>query len=179
MLKFSVLFSLILCLVSCVDLSKNNQISELSSLSKRVDNIQQEFELLKKDTISEIIYAMNENSEKIKANIGEDTLTVQIARNLDAYKKIYRKLTSIEAYDEKFLFGSQDIKNSIEKLSNDITKGSGDREKYDQFLSFERSKVLELEKLLRNVKKLQSESIETFQKIQPAIASFADQLSDN
>jgi len=48
MLKFSVLFSLILCLVSCVDLSKNNQISELSSLSKRVDNIQQEFELLKK-----------------------------------------------------------------------------------------------------------------------------------
>ena len=177
MLKFSVLFSLILCLVSCVDLSKNNQISELSSLSKRIDNIQQEFELLKKDTISEIIYAMNETSEKIKANIGEDTLTVQIARNLDAYKKIYRKLTSIEAYDEKFLFGSQDIKNSIEKLTNDIQKGSGDREKYDEFLAFEKSKVVELEKLLKDVKKLQSESIETFQKIHPAITSFADQLS--
>jgi len=179
MLKFSVLFSLILCIVSCVDLSKKNQLTELTQLSKRVDSIQQEFELLKKDTISEIIYAMNQTSEKIKTNIGDDTLSLQIARKLDSYKKVYRKLTSIEAYDEKFLFGSQDIKNSIEKLSNDITKGSGDREKYDQFLSFERSKVLELEKLLSNVKKLQSESIETFQKIHPAIASFADQLSDN
>jgi hypothetical protein len=179
MLKFSVLFSLILCLVSCVDLSKKNQLTELTQLSKRVDSIQQEFELLKKDTISEIIYTMNQTSEKIKTNIGDDTLTLQIARKLDSYKKVYRKLTSIEAYEEKFLFGSQDIKNSIEKLSNDITKGSGDREKYDQFLSFERSKVLELEKLLSNVKKLQSESIETFQKIHPAIASFADQLSDN
>ncbi|NDF60341.1 MAG: hypothetical protein EB100_04600, partial [Crocinitomicaceae bacterium] len=103
----------------------------------------------------------------------------RVQAKLDSYKKVYRKLTSIEAYEEKFLFGSQDIKNSIEKLSNDITKGSGDREKYDQFLSFERSKVLELEKLLSNVKKLQSESIETFQKIHPAISSFADQLSDN
>ena len=179
MLRYSVLFSLILYLVSCVDLSKNNQISELSNLSKRVDNIQQEFELLKKDTISEIIYAMNETSEKIKANIGEDTLTVQIARNLDAYKKIYRKLTSIEAYDEKFLFGSQEIKNSIEKLTTDIQKGSGDREKYDEFLRFETSKVVALEKLLKDVKKLQNESIETFQKIHPAITSFADQLSAN
>jgi len=39
--------------------------------------------------------------------------------------------------------------------------------------------VVELEKLLKDVKKLQSESIETFQKIHPAITSFADQLSAN
>ena len=178
MLRVSILFSFILFLVSCVDLSKKNQLTELTQLSKRVDSIQQEFELLKKDTISEIIYSMNQTSDKIKTNIGDDTLSLQIARKLDSYKKVYRKLTSIEAYDEKFLFGSQDIKNSIEKLSNDITKGNGDREKYDQFLTFERSKVIELEKLLSNVKKLQSESIETFQKIHPAISSFADQLSD-
>ena len=178
MLRVSILFSFILFLVSCVDLSKKNQLTELTQLSKRVDSIQQEFELLKKDTISEIIYSMNQTSDKIKTNIGDDTLSLQIAGKLDSYKKVYRKLTSIEAYDEKFLFGSQDIKNSIEKLSNDITKGNGDREKYDQFLTFERSKVIELEKLLSNVKKLQSESIETFQKIHPAISSFADQLSD-
>jgi len=177
MLRFSVLFSLIFCFISCVDLSKNKQITELSNLTKKVDTIQQEFELLKKDTISEIIYAMNETSEKIKTNIGDDSISVQIARALDQYKKIYRKLTSIEAYDEKFLFGSQDIKNRIEKLTTDIKKGSGDREKYNQFIAFEKSKVLELEKLIKDVKKLQNESIETFQKIHPGISSFADQLS--
>ena len=177
MIKLSILSIVIICCASCVDFSKKNHLSELSHLSQRVDSIQIVFEELKKDTLSEIIYAINQTSDVIKSKIGDDTLSLDIAKKIDLYRKTYRKLTSIEAYDEKFLFGSQALKNSIENLTKDIQKGNGDRDKYEQNLSFEKNKVQELETLLSNVKKLQKEGIESFLKIHPAIKTFADKLS--
>ena len=95
MIKLSILSIVIICCASCVDFSKKNQLSELSHLSQRVDSIQIVFEELKKDTLSEIIYAINQTSDVIKTKIGDDTLSLDIAKKIDLYRKTYRKLTSI------------------------------------------------------------------------------------
>ena len=150
-MKFFVFLTLIVGLVSCHDVAKKQQLEELSILNKRVDHIQREYEALKNDTVSEIIYTMKELKYRVKFDIEGDTLSIDIAKKLDAYNRIYKKLNLVETYGEKILFGSQKVKNSIENLTNDIKNGDGDRANYDKFLAFETDKVDNLQQIVEDM----------------------------
>ena len=176
-MKFFVFLTLIVGLVSCHDVAKKQQLEELSILNKRVDHIQREFEALKNDTVSEIIYTMKELKYRVKFDIEGDTLSIDIAKKLDAYNRIYKKLNLVETYGEKILFGSQKVKNSIENLTNDIKNGDGDRANYDKFLAFETDKVDNLQQIVEDMTKLQKENIRAYIHIKDAVEHFAAELA--
>lgn len=169
----------LLIFTSCLDLSKQQHLDQLSILDKRVDSIQVEFEQLKKDTIEEIIYTMKETNIKIKDNIGDDTIDIDMAKKLEEYGKIFRQLSAIEGYNNKILFGSQEIKNSVGKLYRDIESGNGERVNYENFVKFETKKVKNLHHLLIDLEHLQHENIQAFQKVQPEIEKFVFSISEN
>ena len=166
-------------LTSCHDMAKNKQLRQLKSLENRVTTLQRSFEILKKDTIAEIIYAMKDINGKIKTTIGEDTLTVSQAKALNNYKKIYRKLTSIEGYSDKFLFASQNELNALEALKTDIQKAKGERENYDENILKENRKVNKLEDLYQFVEKLQKESIVGYFLVNEEIIDIIKALEEN
>lgn len=159
MVRIISLIALLSIFASCHDMAKNKQLRHLKSLENRVATLQRNFEILKKDTIAEIIYAMNDVNNKIKRTIGDDTLTVSQVKALNNYKKIYRKLESIEGYSDKFLFASQNELNALDALKTDIQKAKGEREKYDENILKENRKVNKLEDLYQFVEKLQKESV--------------------
>ena len=70
-MKFFIFFIFLFSLVACHDVAKKQQLEELSILDKRVDHIQREYENLKKDTVSEIIYTMKELKYRVKFDIEE------------------------------------------------------------------------------------------------------------
>ena len=100
-MKFFAFLLLLVGLVSCHDVAKKQQLKELSILDKRVDKIQRAYEALKKDTVSEIIYTMKELKYQIKFDIEGDTLSIDMAKKLDAYNRIYKKLNLVETYGQK------------------------------------------------------------------------------
>jgi vacuolar-type H+-ATPase subunit I/STV1 len=169
----------LLVLTSCLDMSKQQHLDQLSNLDKRIDSIQVEFEQLKKDTIEEIIYTMKETNIKIKDNIGDDTIDLETAKKLEDYGKIFRQLSAVEGYNNKILFGSQEVKNSVEKLYRDIESGNGERVNYEKFVKFETKKVKELHSLLIDLERVQRENIQAFQKVNPEIEKFLSSLSEN
>ena len=65
-MKYLLNSCLLLLLVSCHDMAKKEQLSVLSKELQKVMSIQQSFEDLKKDTISEIIYRMEETKKNVK-----------------------------------------------------------------------------------------------------------------
>lgn len=160
-------------------MSKQQHLDQLSNLDKRIDSIQVEFEQLKKDTIEEIIYTMKETNIKIKDNIGDDTIDLGTAKKLEDYGKIFRQLSAVEGYNNKILFGSQEVKNSVEKLYRDIESGNGERVNYEKFVKFETKKVKELHSLLIDLERVQRENIQAFQKVNPEIEKFLSSLSEN
>ena len=178
-MKFFILIALFFGLASCHDVAKKQQLEELSILDKRVDHIQREYEALKKDEVSEIIYTMKELKYQVKFDIEDDTLSIGIAKKLDSYNRIYKKLNLVETYGEKILFGSQKVKNSIENLTNDIKNGDGDRADYDKFLAFETDKVDNLQQIVEDMTKLQKENIRAYLKVKDAVEDFAAELSSN
>jgi vacuolar-type H+-ATPase subunit I/STV1 len=169
----------LLVLTSCLDMSKQQHLDQLSNLDKRIDSIQVEFEQLKKDTIEEIIYTMKETNIKIKDNIGDDTIDLETAKKLEDYGKIFRQLSAVEGYNNKILFGSQEVKNSVEKLYRDIESGNGERVNYEKFVKFETKKVKELHSLLIDLERVQRENIQAFKKVNPEIEKFLSSLSEN
>ncbi len=160
-------------------MSKQQHLDQLSNLDKRIDSIQVEFEQLKKDTIEEIIYTMKETNIKIKDNIGDDTIDLETAKKLEDYGKIFRQLSAVEGYNNKILFGSQEVKNSVEKLYRDIESGNGERVNYEKFVKFETKKVKELHSLLIDLERVQRENIQAFKKVNPEIEKFLSSLSEN
>jgi hypothetical protein len=164
---------------SCLDISKQQHLDQLSTLEKRVDSIQVEFEQLKKDTIEEVIYTMKETNIKIKDNIGDDTIDIEMAKKLEEYGKIFRQLTAIESYNNKILFGSQDIKNTVGKLYRDIESGNGERVNYEKFVKFETKKVKELQNLLTDLERIQRDNIQAFKQVHPEIEKFVSSLTAN
>lgn len=176
-MKFFIFFIFSFSLVACHDVAKKQQLEELSILDKRVDHIQREYENLKKDTVSEMIYTMKELKYRVKFDIEEDTLSIKMAKNLDAYNRIYKKLNMVETYGEKILFGSQKIKNSIANLKNDIKNGDGDRANYNKFLAFETDKVDNLQQIIDDMTKLQKENIRAYVQVKDAVEKFAAELA--
>jgi len=138
-----------------------------------------EFEKIKKNTIEEIIYKMKETNIKIKEKIGDDTIDLETAKKLEDYGKIFRQLSAVEGYNNKILFGSQEVKNSVEKLYRDIESGNGERVNYEKFVKFETKKVKELHSLLIDLERVQRENIQAFQKVNPEIEKFLSSLSEN
>jgi len=178
-MKYAYIILGLLAFTSCLDMSKQKHLDQLTSLDKRIDSIQVEFEQLKKDTIEEIIYAMKETNFKIKDNIGDDTIDLETAKKLEDYGKIFRQLSAVEGYNNKILFGSQEVKNSVEKLFNDIQAGNGERVNYEKFVKYETKKVKDLHTLLLDLERVQRENIQAFQKVHPEIEKFATSLSEN
>lgn len=178
-MKYAFFFLGLLAFTSCLDMSKQAHLDQLTALDKRIDSIQVEFEQLKKDTVEEIIYAMKETNIKIKDNIGDDTIELETAKKLEEYGNIFRHLSAIEGYNNKILFGSQEVKNSVGKLYRDIESGNGERVNYEKFVKFETKKVKELHTLLVDLERVQHDNIQLFQKIHPEIEKFATSLSEN
>ena len=176
-MKFFILIALFIGLVSCHDVAKKQQLEELSILDKRVDHIQREYEALKKDTVSEIIYTMKELKYRVKFDIEGDTLSIDMAKKLDAYNRIYKKLNLVESYGEKILFGSQKVKNSIANLTNDIKNGDGDRANYDKFLAFETDKVDNLQQIVDEMTKLQKENLRVYIQVKNPVEEFAAEIA--
>jgi len=176
-MKFLIFFIISLLFVACHDVAKKQQLEELSILDKRVDHIQREYEALKKDNVSEIIYTMKELKYRVKFDIEDDTLSIVMAKKLDTYNRIYKKLNLSETYGEKILFGSQKVKNSIANLMNDIKNGDGDRANYDKFLAFENDKVDNLQQIIDDMSKLQKDNIRAYAQVKDAVEKFADELA--
>jgi hypothetical protein len=176
-MKFFIFFIFLFSLVACHDVAKKQQLEELSILDKRVDHIQREYENLKKDTVSEIIYTMKELKYRVKFDIEDDTLSMPMAKDLDAYNRIYKKLKLVETYGEKILFGSQKVKNSLANLMNDIKNGDGERDNDYKFRAFETDKVDNLQQIIDDMTKLQKENIRAYAQVKDAVEKFAAELA--
>ena len=177
-MKYAFFILGLLAFTSCLDMSKQQHLDQLSNLDKRIDSIQVEFEQLKKDTVEEIIYAMKETNIKIQDNIGDDTIDLETAKKLEDYGKIFRQLYAVEGYNNKILFGSQEIKNSVESLYRDIEAGNGERVNYEKFVKFETKKVNDLHALLVDLERVQRENIQEFHKVHPEIEKFVSTFTD-
>jgi hypothetical protein len=163
----------ILFLLSCQDLKKDEQITKLNALQKTNDSIREVFYKNKIDTIDNIIFKVREVEFRIKHNYVSDTIDRQKADKINEYKTVRKKLKHAGKYYNQLERGTKEESETLKKLKTDIESGAGEIKKYDEYISFERNKVNQLNLILKDYVSSQSESLISFNKLHSELTAFS------
>jgi hypothetical protein len=177
--KLSIIIGLIIsltALTSCQDLKKEEQLKKVNQLIATSDSIQKTFTATANDSIGKIITAVMDVELRIKNNYFSDTIDKNLARKVNTYKMIRKKLKPLGKRYNQIPDGCKEELIALDKLKKDIENGAGERGKYDEYLKFEENKVNQLKTLLDEFAKTQEEAISNFNKYHQEMYDFSISL---
>ena len=151
-MHYSFLFLILLLLNSCSDMDKDEQVKKINRLKKTVSTLEVELSQTQIKTISEKKIAIYSVIKRIKTYYYLDTIDVPFAKKMEAYKVIGKSLKSLGAEYEKIRVSLNEEKVTLKKLQTDIQKGYGHREKYNEYIRFEKNKIEEIKQFLKDYK---------------------------
>lgn len=163
----------VLVLAACSDLQKQEQIKVIDQLSKSVDSIQK---IVLKNEIDSIVYRKTATQDvelRIKQNFYSDTLNLAFGKKMDAYKVMRRKFGPLSRSYTALKTGTADELITLSHLKNDINSGSGERNKYAEFIQFEKNKVNQLAIILTDYLKEKEKTLNVYNQLHPELLAFS------
>jgi len=139
-MRYWILLSLAFALLGCADLKKTEQLERIDAIESdiaRVESILEEIESLKPD---EKIRAYEKKVERLKG-LESDTISVDEAKSINKLQTLKANLESLQNYRLVGETETSSTRKRIEQLRSDIEKGSGRRDKYDDYLKDEEAKA--------------------------------------
>ncbi len=174
-----VLFSLLgLLLFSCSDIQKTDQLAKIDALNKSVDSLESIYLENRIDSIPKWSNTAYMVENRIKNNYVADTIDMELGRKMDAYKVMRKKFTPLSKTMNAIRTGIGEERTALETLRTDIDEGSGERDKYDEYIVFEAQKVEQLKALSTDFLEMRSYCYETFEKHHFELNSFSMSLLD-
>ena len=173
----SILFLSVL-LISCHDVKKKEQLTKVDALIASNDSIYKAYRTKEADSVSftRIIQQIMDVELRIKRNYETDTVNLDFAKKMDAYKLVRKRLKPLGKIASQLAFGYEEEKKALTNLRTDIDLGSGDKSKYDEFIQYEQNKVDQLRVLVKELVKTHDESVETFNRLHPELDAFSRSL---
>ena len=172
-MKFFAFILTVILFSSCADLKKGEQLEAIDSMSKTVDSISTVLIENKYEEIKQISVESYEVQKKIKENFSSDTISIEFAKKLDKFKVM---IESFDLLNKQFILlneNSKEEKVKLESLNKDITTASGQRDKYEEFIQFEKVKVQQLSNLLKEYIELRKTTLNTYETLYDEIYEFS------
>ena len=166
-LLFAILFA------SCSDLSKKDQLTKIDEMNKSLDSIKTVLMENKIDTITQLMFATSQVEQRIKSNYVSDTINMALAKKMNAFKVSRKRLHPLGKSYNNINHGVDEEKEALRLLKSDIENGSGERNKYDEYVLFEESKVHQLRMLLTDYVSSKSKTLAELEKLYPEINEFS------
>lgn len=145
---------LILLFFSCESKVKIKQIEQLTKMIEETDSLNQLFEKNKLDSTVEYQLAANTCLLRLKNNYKPTKVDMAFGRKVDEFKKLqklFKKKGNHKTLANEAMIISNSIREEQQALYNlkmDIESGQGDKNKYDEFITFEQGKVNTIKVLL-------------------------------
>ncbi len=176
-MKYIVILSSFLALISCSDLKKNEQIQAITKMEATLDSIQTVLKANEVDTIAGLSTAANVIETRIKNNYKTDTIDMELGRKMDAYKIMRRSFRPLGDAYYRVQEGTSEEKLTLANLKKDIENGDGDRAKYDEYVKFEEEKVNQLRILLDDYIQQKTKTMNTFHELHEELEAFSWSLT--
>lgn len=171
-----ILFALVLTsivLFSCQDLKKDAQLKKITALKESVTTIQTDFNKNKVDTLNRVISSVFDVEFRIRRNYKSDTINTELGKKVNAYKMIRKRLKPIAGNYIKLEKGTKEELEALTKLEKDIQNNSGDKAKYDEYITFEEDKVEQLKMVLSETIENQNNCLKTFKELHKELNDFS------
>jgi hypothetical protein len=176
MRHFILYIVLILSLTACHDAQKKQHLKEVDALLAQIDSIEKTYKYEHADSIPIIIHNITNVELRIKNNYKTDTIDMVLAQKMDAYKRARKQLKPMGNVLSKVIEGSKEERIALEALRKDIESGAGERDKYAEYIAFERQKVQQINELLKEMLETQRKSFEAYYTYHEELDQFATSL---
>lgn len=165
-----------LFLTSCHDAQKEAYLADIAQLNKSVDSLEAVFESSKVDSINQIVNNIEYTLIQVKNNFIADTVDAEFAQVMDRYKSVKKGLPKNSRNATKIQSSITEERDALEKLKHDIENAAGERDKYQEFINFERAKVIQIKELTTSWKEVQDNHMEAYFRLNPIVQEFVATL---
>ncbi len=144
------LLSALFLITSCVDLKQKNQLQQVDALVTSIDSISI---ILKENPIpqaSAMADSIVEVENRFKLYYIPDTIDREVHQEINDLKQARKTFSHLNKDHTNFTAGCKEMKESLRQLRYDIENSDGDRKSYDEYLSFEKSKLADLSRLSKD-----------------------------
>lgn len=175
-LAFTLLCIGLLVIVGCKDRQQQRYITQLDQLSSSLDSmntIASRVKISQYDSITQII---QQTLSSIKQHYKEDTVSLAVAQNIEAYKEILNAFSTNSGNLAKVKTNIPIVQQKLKDLKHDIKNGVNNRNKYDDFLNHEKENVAKIKKILSYYLSISTSYTQRFDTLQPKMEAFANRL---
>lgn len=176
MKKWFFVFVGMLMLWSCADLQREQHLEKIAQLQKKLRALENTLPDQRLNDISTIKVNTMQTELRIKQNLHLDTIDVELAKKLDAYKLMRKSIKPMMQQLMKVRDGIKEEKEVLKHLKQDIQDGRGARQRYAEYIRFERQKVQQLSQLNADCLRAKEKFFSEYQRLYPSVEAFSQTL---
>ena len=177
-MRFGILLVVFSCLFSCSDIEKDRQVKKITELTNSVDKLNIALTQNKISGVPEKKLAVYTVIKRIKSYYFTDTIDYQFAKKMNSYKVVKKSLKNLDGDYEKIRIALREEKIALRKLKSDVLNGFGQREKYDEYISFEKNKTKKIKSLLDEYIYKKKEFTIAFDSLHPLLNDYSMRLEE-
>ncbi|WP_299207761.1 hypothetical protein [Brumimicrobium sp.] len=176
-LNFFIVLALGVSIASCSNAEKKSQIAEIETMEKTLDSLS----LMVFDTTrmitTDIVMTVRETIAHVKENYMPDTIDYVLADKMNSYKEVRKVLSRNSGNIAKVKHAIPEVQEKLKDLKHDIEKGVNDRDKYQDYINYERNKVDEIKEVWSYYRETTDEYYKLFDSLHPVIKNLGDSLA--
>ena len=173
------LFFIVILLISCSDLRKEDQLAKLKTLQAELQTSQNEFQASFIDSLYVMTMSSSDLERRLKQNYTSDTVDVALGKRVDDYKRMRRMFGPLANFGSKLKRAYAEQEKQLQSLFLDIENGYGERNKYDVYIDLEREKNEQIFVLLQEYLHLKKDALEIYEAQHQWLTDFVTQLKPN
>ena len=177
-MRFGILLVIFSFLFSCSDIEKDRQVKKINGLTKSVEKLKIALTQYKISNVPEKKLAVYTVIKRIKSYYFTDTIDYQFAKKMNSYKVVKTSLKNLDGDYEKIRIALREEKIALRKLKSDVLNGFGQREKYDEYISFEKNKTKKIKSLLDEYIYKKKEFTIAFDSLHPILNDYSLRLEE-
>ena len=177
-MRFGILLVVFSCLFSCSDIEKDRQVKKINGLTNSVEKLNIALTQNKISDVPEKKLAVYTVIKRIKSYYFTDTIDYQFAKKMNSYKAARKSLMILDSDYEKIRIALREEKIALRKLKSDVINGFGQREKYDEYISFEKNKTKKIKSLLDVYIYKKKEFTIAFDSLHPLLNDYSIRLEE-
>ncbi|MCX6196210.1 MAG: hypothetical protein NTY55_06070 [Flavobacteriia bacterium] len=177
-MRFGLLLVIFSFLFSCSDIEKERQVKKINGLTNSVEKLKIALTQNKINNVPEKKLRVYTVIKRIKSYYFTDTIDYQFAKKMNSYKAARKSLIILESDYEKIRLALREEKIALRKLKSDVLNGFGQREKYDEYIYFEKNKTKKIKILLGEYIYKKKEFAIAFDSLHPVLNDYSIRLEE-
>jgi len=174
--KFVLYITFALTLSACNNGNQKELLSEIDEMETTLDSLN----VVANDTTrygtKNIVTSVRETILKVKKHYTTDTIDYELANQMNSYKEIRKGLSKNTSNLTKVKLTIPEVQAKLSDLKHDVENGINDRDKYKEFVNYEKTKIFEISEVLSYYLETSKMFYDRYDSLHPIIKNLGDSL---